>query len=178
MQNGFEHLDSIAILLAEMSAIECTYQGCAEGAGGTRWKTPVLEAQFAMELYRNHLASVHGQQGADPTGVPSKSQLTKIPRPTIKEGCSQEDFQGFKRDWVRYVRASGEKNEVKLKDQLIHCPADDLRRALDKGLGDRVDNLSLAQLLHEIEVLAVVRQSNNVNTLAMMTVKQERDEPV
>ena len=65
-----------------------------------------------------------------------------------------------------------------MKDQLIHCPADDLRRALDKSLGDRVDNLSLAELLHEIEVLAVVRQSNNVNTLAMMTVKQERDEPV
>jgi hypothetical protein len=33
-------------------------------------------------------------------------------------------------------------------------------------------------LLKEIEVLAVVRQSNNVNTLAMISAKQERDEPV
>ena len=94
MQNGFEHLDSIAILLAEMSAIECTYEGCAEGAGGTRWKTPVLEAQFAMELYRNHLASVHGQQGADPTGVPSKSQLTKIPRLPLRKDVVRKTFKG------------------------------------------------------------------------------------
>jgi hypothetical protein len=33
-------------------------------------------------------------------------------------------------------------------------------------------------LLKEIEVLAVVRQSSNVNTLAMISAKQERDEPV
>ena len=33
-------------------------------------------------------------------------------------------------------------------------------------------------LLEEIETLAVVRQSNHVNMLALMTAKQERDEPV
>ena len=33
-------------------------------------------------------------------------------------------------------------------------------------------------LLKEIEKLAVVRQSNHVNSLALMTAKQERDEPV
>ena len=32
--------------------------------------------------------------------------------------------------------------------------------------------------MREIEVMAVVRQSNNVNTFAMMTAKQERDEQV
>jgi hypothetical protein len=36
----------------------------------------------------------------------------------------------------------------------------------------------VTDLLKEIEVLAVVRQSNNVNTLAMISAKQERDEPV
>jgi hypothetical protein len=32
--------------------------------------------------------------------------------------------------------------------------------------------------VEDIEVLALVRQSNNVNTLAMISAKQERDEPV
>jgi hypothetical protein len=36
----------------------------------------------------------------------------------------------------------------------------------------------LTDLLKEIEVLAVVQQSNNVNSLAMISAKQERDEPV
>jgi hypothetical protein len=48
----------------------------------------------------------------------------------------------------------------------------------EDALGDRIDTISVADLLKEIEVLAVVRQSNNVNTLAMISAKQERDEPV
>jgi hypothetical protein len=36
----------------------------------------------------------------------------------------------------------------------------------------------VTDLLKEIEVLAMVRQSNNVNTHAMISAKQERDEPV
>ena len=38
--NGFEHLANISILLAEMSALECTYQGCTGGPGGAKYKTP------------------------------------------------------------------------------------------------------------------------------------------
>jgi hypothetical protein len=60
----------------------------------------------------------------------------------------------------------------------LHCPDDTLSNALDKALSDRVDNISVADLLKETEVLAVVRQSNNVNTHAMMTAKKERYEPV
>jgi hypothetical protein len=36
----------------------------------------------------------------------------------------------------------------------------------------------VVNLLEEIETLAMVRQCNHVNTLALMTAKQERDEPV
>ena len=177
MHNGFEHLASIAILIAEMSALECTHQGCTEGPGGGKYKTPALEPAVAIEMLKMHREDCHSQV-VGPVGGSSKVQLTKIPRPTISGGCSQEDFQGFKRAWKRYTRASNETDEVKLKDQLVHCPDTDLSSALDKAIGDRVDNLTVEELMHEIEVLAVVRQSNNVNTLAMMTVKQERDEPV
>ena len=76
------------------------------------------------------------------------------------------------------MRASNEHAPTKLRDQLTNCPNDSLRRALYKALGDRIDNITMTDLMKEIEELAVVRQSNNVNTLAMINAKQERDEPV
>jgi hypothetical protein len=65
-----------------------------------------------------------------------------------------------------------------LKDQLTNSPDNTLRGALYKALGDRIDTISVPDLMTEIKVLAVVRQSNNVNTLAMISAKQEREEPV
>ena len=93
-------------------------------------------------------------------------------------GCSQEDFKYFKRSWNQYIRSSNETNDVKLRDQLLHCPDEALKKALDRALGDRVDSISVVDLLEEIEMLAVVKQSNHVDTLALTTAKQERDEPV
>ena len=98
--------------------------------------------------------------------------------PKVEGGCSQEDFKFFRRTWNQCVRASIENNDGKLKDQLLHCPDDTLRKAVDRAQGDRVDTIYVVDLLKEIEMLAIVRQSNLVNTLALMTAKQERDEPV
>ena len=53
-----------------------------------------------------------------------------------------------------------------------------LQKAVNRALNDRVNNITLVDLLKEIETLAVVRQSNIVNTLALITAKQERDEPI
>ena len=47
-----------------------------------------------------------------------------------------------------------------LRDQLLNCPDEALERAVYEVLGDRADTISMAELLKEIEVLAVVRQSN------------------
>jgi hypothetical protein len=69
-------------------------------------------------------------------------------------------------------------SEPLMSKMATNCPDETLRSALHKALGDRIDTISVTDLLKEIEVLAVVRQSNNVNTLAMISAKQERDEPV
>jgi hypothetical protein len=58
------------------------------------------------------------------------------------------------------------------------CWTEALKKALDRALGDRVDSISVVDLLKEIEMHAVVRQSNHVNTLALITAKRESDEPV
>ena len=167
-----KHLD------AEMSGLECTFEGCTSGVAGAEFKTPAGDHAHTLVYLQQHREDAHGQREAGAGGGGSKIQLSKIPRPEISGGCSQEDFKFFTRKWAQYVRSSNEKDKTKLKDQLTNCPNDSLRNALYKALGDRIDTINVEDLMKEIEELAVVRQSNNVNTLAMITAKQERDEPV
>ena len=126
MQNEPDHLENIAIFFSEMSELECTHRGCTEGPGGGKFKTPALPPEVAFAILKMHQENCHRQEIPGPVGGDSKVQLAKIPRPAISGGCSQEDFQCFKRNWARYVRASNETDGVKLKDQLVHCPDTDL----------------------------------------------------
>jgi hypothetical protein len=162
-----------------MAGLDCTFPGCTSGAAGAKFTTPAAAPDMASAIaYLNqHRMDVHGQP-AGAAGGASKIQLSKIPRPDISGGCSQEDFKFFKKKWDQYVRASNETDPTKLRDQLTNCPNDSLRNALYKALGDRIDDITVTDLMKEIEELAVVQQSNNVNTLAMINAKQERDEPV
>ena len=59
--NGFEHLASAARYLAEMSALECTHQGCTECPGGGKYKTPALEPAMAIEVLKMHREDCHSQ---------------------------------------------------------------------------------------------------------------------
>ena len=171
----------LQILIDELALeLECQALECTHGVGGARWKTPALEAQYALQISNIHIAGAHGQQdggdgGAAQHGGGGKVQISL---PVVGESCSPEDLKYFTRSWNQYVRASNETDDVKLRDQLQYCPDETLKKALDRALGDRVDSISVVDLLEEIETLAVVRQSNHVNTLALMTSKQERDEPV
>ena len=160
-----------------MAGLECTFAGCTSGEDGGKFKTPTGDLAHTITYLQQHREDVHGQPAGAGIGA-NKVQLSKIPRPEISGGCSQEDFKFFTRKWAQYVRSSNEKDQTKLKDQLTNCPNESLRNALYKALGDRINTINVEDLMKEIEELAVVRQSNNVNTLAMITAKQERDKPV
>ena len=41
--------------------LECQTQGCNHGEGGTRWKTPPLTDDGALEKWRFHRAHANGQ---------------------------------------------------------------------------------------------------------------------
>jgi hypothetical protein len=45
-------------------------------------------------------------------------------------GCNQEDFKYFKRSWNQYIRSSNETNDVKIRDGLLHCPDEALKKPL------------------------------------------------
>ena len=55
---------------------------------------------------------------------------------------------------------------------MLHCPDEALKKALDRALGDRVDSISVMDLVEEIVMLTLVRQSNHVNTLASITARR------
>ena len=143
--------------------------------------TPALEFADAIQLLNIHRVDAHGVQaggGGGTGGGVVKTHLSKIPRTEISVGSSQEDFRQFKVKWGQYVRSSNETDDVKLRDQLLQCPDADLAKAVHRALGMRVENITVVDLLKEIETLAVIKQSNHVNILAMMKSRQERDEPV
>ena len=121
--------------------------------GGTPYKTPALEIEYAirvLELHDKQSHGVHGAEGGGTDGGVKKIRMEKIPRPQLSGGSSQEDFRQFKVHWDQYVRASNENEEVMLRDQLLQCPDTDLRKAVHRALGVRVTTINVADLLTEI----------------------------
>ena len=179
-----EFFDNIDVDLFDNmpTQLDCTVPQCDHGDGGAKWKTPALSEDNALKYLERHVTDAHGQQDGGGTAgggsAGGKSKLAKIPRSTVSGGCIQEEFNFFKSEWDRYVRSSPGAEVSELRDQLFSCPDENLRTALHRSHGEKLSTITVADLLSEIKKLAVVRQSNNTNTLALMTAKQERDEPV
>jgi hypothetical protein len=45
-----EESENIEDLTAEMSALECTYDGCTAGEGGTKFMTPALQGCITFQI--------------------------------------------------------------------------------------------------------------------------------
>jgi hypothetical protein len=100
-------------LVAEMSALKCTYNGCTAGEGGAKFRTPALAPAQAVEYLGFHREDAHGQRGAAAGEGAEKVPPSKIP----SGGCSQEDSKFF---------------TSKLKDKPTNCPNGTLRSAMYK----------------------------------------------
>jgi hypothetical protein len=85
-----EESENLEDLIAEMSALECTYDGCKAGEGGAKFKTPALATAKALEYLRFHREDAHGHCGAAAGGGPEKVQLSKIPGPEMS-GTTMSD---------------------------------------------------------------------------------------
>ena len=135
--------------------LECPAH-CDLGVGGAKYRTPALEFDFAFQMLDMHLADGHGLYGGGGGGAAAEGEGgVQLVRPSISRGCSQEEFEHFKLAWTVYVKISGETNDMIIRDQLYHCPDIKMRETLYRTLGDRVDTISVSDLLREIETLAV-----------------------
>ena len=68
--------------------------GVPGGEEGARYKTPLLEAELAMQMLPMHRADEHGhlQVVAGETANVRRSKAEKVSRPSIKLGVSEDDF--------------------------------------------------------------------------------------
>ena len=95
------------MLKSEMPVqLQCATPACNYGEDGSVYRTPELEFADAIQMLNIHRAYAHGvQTGGDTRAVGGvvKTQLSKIPRPEISGGSSQEDFRQFKVKWGQYT---------------------------------------------------------------------------
>ena len=148
------------------------------GDSGGRWKTPELESSLAMQMLAMHMEYNH--QKPQPAQVVESSgqnrKAEKVSRPTIKMGSSEDDFIFFQCLFDSYKRSCQLTNVTDIRDQLLACCENDLRRDLHRYLGTGVDNKSEVELLAEIKKIAVITRSNLVNVVSLMSATQEHGE--
>ena len=154
---------------------------CEAGPNKVKWRTPKLPVDAALRLLDRHCIDHHG--ATDNGGVGSveggsKGRLPKIERPKLMENCSQQDFEFFKTEWNAYSTSAGVQPKNIMKDQLLQCAETPLRKVIHMSMWSRLANISIADLMTEMEKAAVEKQSDMLNEVKLMEAKQERGEPV
>jgi hypothetical protein len=118
MQEESEYLD---ILFAEMSALECTHNGCTEGEGGARFKTQALAPQHALEYLKLHIEGANGRPLVGAGGGANKAWLAKMP--ATKFQSSDDHIFHVERDIAKqYVTIKFEEDEEVVPSQTQPLP--------------------------------------------------------
>ena len=86
--------------------LECAVQSCNFDRHGTKYKTPPLPQQYALQLMEMHRACAHGLGGVEIVNDRG-AQVEYLPEPVCKavlhRGCSVEEFKSFNVDWDKYA---------------------------------------------------------------------------
>ena len=80
----------------------------------------------------------------------------------LRGGCSQDDFKTFKQQWSLYAGCHDEIDDRELRQELLNCAVGPLEDMMYDTLGAKVDSLSEADLLNELEKLAAVKTGTEV----------------
>ena len=154
-------------------AIGCPFPEC-------RYTVPeeVDDQQLMNTCLHGHIQAMHSSSISTPHEANGKSRLEKINRPSVTTGCSQDDFEFFKSEWDRYKDHSKEKDDGVLRDHLILCTDESLRKTLHRTLGDSIKTATMDDLLMAIQEIAVVKQSELLNLVNLLEQSQDRGESV
>jgi hypothetical protein len=82
--------------------------------------------------------------------------------PTLRGGCSQDDFKTFTQKWSLYAGCRDEIDDRELRQDLLNCAVGPLEDMMYDTLGARVDSLSEADLLDELEKIATEKTGTEV----------------
>ena len=75
----------------------------------------------------------------------------------FKGGCSPHEFRRFTHQWNLYAESPGEIHERELRQELLNCAEGPFEDVMYDTLGTKVDSLSEADLLYELEILATLK---------------------
>ena len=126
---------------AQTCSLECTDPNCTLGDNGAKYKTPEFPLEFAMQMLVMHNTNNH-QQPRTAQVVESSSQnrkAEKVSRPTIKMGSSEDDFIFFQCLFESYKRSCQLTNVIDIRDKLLACYKNGLRRDLHRFWGRQQD---------------------------------------
>ena len=82
--------------------------------------------------------------------------------PTLRGGCSQDEFKTFTQKWSLYAGCRDEIDGRELRQELLNCAVGPLEEMMYDTLGEHVDLLSEADLLDELGQIAIVRTGTEV----------------
>ena len=163
-----------------MMSLKCPHVDCKLGDEGSRWETQKMTEAGAIQMLAFHVSANHtGSEGKhqEQSSV-SKSKLEKICRPKLVMGCDQGDFAFFKTEWDRYKVNSGEKDATVLRDHLLMCGDEELRKTVHRLYGSRLQAMTLEELMEALETTAVEKQSDLLNLVELLELTQDREEPI
>ena len=121
----------------KMITLQCPHIDCKLGDSGSRWVTQPMTEAGAIQMLGFHVSANHAGPEVKHQEQPSasKSKLEKICRPKLVMGCDQGDFAFFKSEWDRYKDNSGEKDTTVLRDHLLMCGDEELRKTVHRLYG-------------------------------------------
>ena len=59
-----------------MTSLQCTYENCTSGENGSRWKSPEMAVEAAVQLLGYHIQGVHTEMETKPV-IQQKNKLEK-----------------------------------------------------------------------------------------------------
>ena len=106
-------------------------------------------------------------------GSHSGEKRAPMSRPVVEENSTESDWSFFLAKWTRCMEATGVAGDSMIRHLWQAC-GDGLRRSLHNAGAREVSDVDI--LLSKIKSLAVKRQNNLVNVMALQGLSQERDE--
>ena len=146
-------------------AVECPVDGCTYNTVDVQ---PVVAAALITAHALNHKAP------AEPVLA---ARVEKVKRPSVSSAGSTEDWLYFESRWSDYVAATRLKGPGCVI-QLLECCDEQLRRDLTKNAGGSLTAMSKDEVLIAIRRLAVREESTMVARATLLSMRQDRDEPV
>ena len=158
-----------------MAYYDCPFLGCNYNTGE---RTEDIALLLLTIHGRSHATpAIQPTAGSSTTGIlPDKTEKIKIKMPTISVGCTTEQWAYFKSRWATYKKLT-KLAEPDVTAYLLQCCDTELHMALYRANAN-LEAESEGVALAAIKKLAVRAEKEIVARVRLLSMKQDRDEPV